>query len=252
MPYTITLSAVAKNAKTGAASGLPVTYSMASNASLSLSGNVLTVRALGGPIAITASVAGNESYAPASVTKYATVINMTDPCATSDNHNGGTLNRDSKNFDIYPTVPKQLTFRVTKSSNLFLADLEVIQYNANGTQLEKTTIGYGDISTSGTNRTINCNANTTRIRFNAGAYLGYSYTISNVRTTRNTTSSVSENALSYEVTKGQSLGKDVTITYSNIPVFLSFKSDEDANVSSGKSLPRISAVAVRKVRKQYG
>lgn len=236
MPYTITLSAVAKNAKTGAASGLPVTYSMASNASLSLSGNVLTVRALGGPIAITASVAGNESYAPASVTKYATVINMTDPCATSDNHNGGTLNRDSKNFDIYPTVPKQLTFRVTKSSNLFLADLEVIQYNANGTQLEKTTIGYGDISTSGTNRTINCNANTTRIRFNAGAYLGYSYTISNVKTTRNTTSSVSENALSYDVTKGQSLGKDVTITYSNIPVFLSFKSDEDANVSSGKSL----------------
>ena len=236
MPYTITLSAVAKNAKTGAASGLPVTYSMASNASLSLSGNVLTVRALGGPVAITASVAGNESYAPASVTKYATVINMTDPCATSDNHSGGTLNRDNKNFDIYPTVPKQLTFRVTKSSSLFLADLEVIQYNASGTQLEKTTIGYGDISTSGTNRSINCNANTTRIRFNAGAYLGYSYTISNVQTTRNTTSSVSVNSLSYSTDPGQSLGKQITVTYSNIPVFLSFKSDEDAGVSSGKSL----------------
>ncbi len=236
MPYTITLSAVAKNAKTGAASGLPVTYSMASNASLSLSGNVLTVRALGGPVAITASVAGNASYAPASVTKYATVINMTDPCATSDNHSGGTLNRDSKNFDIYPTVPKQLTFRVTKSSIAFLADLEVIQYNASGTQLEKTTIGYGDISTSGTNRSINCNANTTRIRFNAGAYLGYSYTISNVQTTRNTTSSVSLNTLSYSTDPGQSLGKQITVTYSNIPVFLSFKSDEDAGVSSGKSL----------------
>ncbi len=236
MPYTITLSAVAKNAKTGAASGLPVTYSMASNASLSLSGNVLTVRALGGPVAITVSVAGNESYAPASVTKYATVINMTDPCATSDNHSGGTLNKDNKNFDIYPTVPKQLTFRVTKSSSVFLADLEVIQYNASGTQLEKTTIGYSDISTSGTNRSINCNANTTRIRFNAGAYLGYSYTISNVQTTRNTTSSVSVNSLSYSTDPGQSLGKQVTVTYSNIPVFLSFKSDEDAGVSSGKSL----------------
>ena len=236
MPYTITLSAVAKNAKTGAASGLPVTYSMASNASLSLSGNVLTVRALGGPVAITASVAGNESYAPASVTKYATVINMTDPCATSDNHSGGTLNRDNKNFDIYPTVPKQLTFRVTKSSSVFLADLEVIQYNASGTQLEKTTIGYSDISTSGTNRSINCNANTTRIRFNAGAYLGYSYTISNVKTTRNTTSSVSVNSLSYSTDPGQSLGKQIKVTYSNIPVFLSFKSDEDAGVSSGKSL----------------
>ena len=236
MPYTITLNAVAKNAKTGAASGLPVTYSMASNASLSLSGNVLTVRALGGPVAITASVAGNESYAPASVTKYATVINMTDPCATSDNHSGGTLNRDNKNFDIYPTVPKQLTFRVTKSSSVFLADLEVIQYNASGTQLEKTTIGYSDISTSGTNRSINCNANTTRIRFNAGAYLGYSYTISNVQTTRNTTSSVSVNSLSYSTDPGQSLGKQITVTYSNIPVFLSFKSDEDAGVSSGKSL----------------
>ena len=236
MPYTITLSAVAKNAKTGAASGLPVTYSMASHASLSLSGNVLTVRALGGPVAITASVAGNESYAPASVTKYATVINMTDPCATSDNHSGGTLNRDNKNFDIYPTVPKQLTFRVTKSSSVFLADLEVIQYNASGAQLEKTTIGYSDISTSGTNRSINCNANTTRIRFNAGAYLGYSYTISNVQTTRNTTSSVSVNSLSYSTDPGQSLGKQIKVTYSNIPVFLSFKSDEDAGVSSGKSL----------------
>ena len=64
----------------------------------------------------------------------------------------------------------------------------------------------------------------------------YSCTVSNVSTTRVTTSSVSLNALSYATDPGQSLGKQVSVSYSNIPVFLSFKSDEDAGVSSGKSL----------------
>ena len=235
MPYTITLSAYARNAKTGDATGIPVTYSMPANASLSLSGNVLTVSALGGPFTITASVAGNENYAPASTSKKATVINMTDPCADHDDHNGGTLTKDSKYFDIYPTTPETLTFKATKSNISFLADLEVIQYSSNGTQLAKETISYGDISTSGSNKSISCNENTTRIRFNAGAYLGYTYTISNVKTTRKTTTTVSTNALEYEVSKGQSLGKDVTITYSNVPVFLTFKSDEDAS-KTGTSL----------------
>ena len=237
MPYTITLSAVAKNAKTGAASGLPVTYSMASNASLSLSGNVLTVRALGGPVAITASVAGNESYAPASVTKFATVINMTDPCATSDSYNGKTLDKDNKSLVIYPTLPGKLTFNVVRSSSWFVLNkFTVKEYSSSNSLLATTEYNNSDISTSGETKTINCNANTTKIELYCDAYLSYSCMVSNVSTTRVTSSSVSLNSLSYATDPGQSLGKQVSVSYCNIPVFLSFKSDEDAGVSSGKSL----------------
>ena len=230
MPYTITLSAYAKNVKTGAATGLPVTYSMPTNASLSLSGNVLTVKALGGPFTITASVAGNEDYAPASARKNATVINMTDPCGTSDSHNGATLDKNSKSLVIYPTVPDKLTFRLSKSSSAFiLNNLEVREFNANNTKIATTTYSHYDIKTSGDNYSINCQPTTTKIEFYSDAYMSYSCTVSNIVTTRKTTTTVSTNALEYEVSKGQSLGKDVTITYSNVPVFLTFKSDEDAN-----------------------
>lgn len=235
MPYTITLSAVAKNSKTGAASGLPVTYSMASNSSLSLSGNVLTVRALGGPIAITASVSGNENYAPASVTKYATVINMTDPCGTVDNHSNGQFNQGGVH-DIYPTLPVSVTFTAKRESSWLLKDLVITQYKANGNVYSTTTKSNDDISTSGTQFTIDSDPSVTKIRFAAKSSARYTYYITGITTKRQTGSSVSDKSLSYSVTKGQSLGKDVTITYSNIPVFLSFKSDEDAHVSSGKSL----------------
>ena len=235
MPYTITLSAVAKNSKTGAASGLPVTYSMASNSSLSLSGNVLTVRALGGPIAITASVSGNENYAPASVTKYATVINMTDPCGTVDNHSDGQFNQGGVH-DIYPTLPVSVTFTAKRESSWLLKDLVITQYKANGNVYSTTTKSNDDISTSGTQFTIDSDPSVTKIRFAAKSSARYTYYITGITTKRQTGSSVSDKSLSYSVTKGQSLGKDVTITYSNIPVFLSFKSDEDAHVSSGKSL----------------
>lgn len=236
MPYTITLSAYAKNAKTGDATGLPVTYSMPTNASMSLSGNVLTVKALGGPFTITASVDGNEDYAPASARKNATVINMTDPCGTSDSHNGATLDKNSKSLVIYPTVPDKLTFRLSKSSSAFiLNNIEVREFNANNTKIATTTYSHYDIKTSGDNYSINCQPTTTKIEFYSDAYMSYSCTVSNIVTTRKTTTTVSTNALEYEVSKGQSLGKDVTITYSNVPVFLTFKSDEDAN-KTGTSL----------------
>jgi len=118
--HTITLNAVAKNAKTGANSGQAITYSMAANDYLSLSGNVLTVKAIGGPVAITATAAGSENYAPTSVTKYATVIDMSHPCATSDSYSGKTLDKDNKSLVIYPTLPGKLTFNVKRSTILFV------------------------------------------------------------------------------------------------------------------------------------
>jgi uncharacterized repeat protein (TIGR02543 family) len=234
--HTIPLDAVAKNAKTGANTGQAITYSMAANSYMSLSGNVLTINAIGGPVAITATAAGNENYAPTSVTKYATVINMTDPCGTSDSYNGKTLDKDNKSLVIYPTLPGKLTFNLKRSTNLFILNkFTVKEYNSNNSLLATTEYDNSSISTSGETKTINCNVNATKIEFYCDAYLYYSCTVSNISTTRVTTSSVSLNSLSYETDPGQSLGKQVTVTYSNIPVFLSFKSDEDAGVK-GASL----------------
>ncbi len=234
--HTITLDAVAKNAKTGANSGQTITYSMAANDYLSLSGNVLTVKAIGGPVAITATAAGNADFAPTSVTKYATVIDMSHPCATSDSYNGKTLDKDNKSLVIYPTLPGKLTFNVVRSSSWFVLNkFTVKEYSSNNSLLATTEYNNSDISTSGETKTVNCNANTTKIELYCDAYLSYSCTVSNVSTTRVTTSSVSLNALSYATDPGQSLGKQVSVSYSNIPVFLSFKSDEDAGVK-GTSL----------------
>ena len=234
--HTITLDAVAKNAKTGANSGQAITYSMAANDYLSLSGNVLTVKAIGGPVAITATAAGNDDFAPTSVTKYATVIDMSHPCATSDSYNGKTLDKDNKSLVIYPTLPGKLTFNVVRSSSWFVLNkFTVKEYSSNNSLLATTEYNNSDISTSGETKTVNCNANTTKIELYCDAYLSYSCTVSNVSTTRVTTSSVSLNALSYATDPGQSLGKQVSVSYSNIPVFLSFKSDEDAGVK-GTSL----------------
>lgn len=234
--HTIPLNAVAKNAKTGANTGQTITYSMAANDYLSLSGNVLTVKAIGGPVAITATAAGNADFAPTSVTKYATVIDMSHPCATSDSYNGKTLNKDNKSLVIYPTLPGKLTFNVVRSSSWFMLNkFTVKEYSSNNSLLATTEYNNSDISTSGETKTVNCNANTTKIELYCDAYLSYSCTVSNVSTTRVTTSSVSLNALSYATDPGQSLGKQVSVSYSNIPVFLSFKSDEDAGVK-GTSL----------------
>ena len=234
--HTIPLNAVAKNAKTGANTGQTITYSMAANDYLSLSGNVLTVKAIGGPVAITATAAGNADFAPTSVTKYATVIDMSHPCATSDSYNGKTLDKDNKSLVIYPTLPGKLTFKVVRSSSWFVLNkFTVKEYSSNNSLLATTEYNNSDISTSGETKTVNCNANTTKIELYCDAYLSYSCTVSNVSTTRVTTSSVSLNALSYATDPGQSLGKQVSVSYSNIPVFLSFKSDEDAGVK-GTSL----------------
>ena len=235
--HTITLNAVAKNAKTGANSGQTITYSMAANDYLSLSGNVLTIKAIGGPVAITATAAGNENYAPTSVTKYATVIDMSHPCATSDGHSNGQFNQGN-HHDIYPTLPTSITFTAKREKGTLLKDLVIRQYNANGGEITslRETKSYGSVSTSGTQFTIDSDPSVATIRFEADGKAKYTYYITNITTTRKTESTISVNSLSYETDPGQSLGKQVTVTYSNIPVFLSFKSDEDAGVSSGKSL----------------
>ena len=234
--HTISLNAVAKNAKTGANSGQTITYSMPSNSYMSLSGNVLTINAIGGPVAITASAAGNENYAPTSVTKYATVIDMSHPCATSDGHSNGQFNQGN-HHDIYPTLPTSLTFKARRESGWLWKDLVITQYNSNGTQIKQDKKSYDEITDSGTGTqiTISCDPAATTIRFTADGKAKYTYYITSITTTRQTQSSVSVNSLSYATDPGQSLGKQVSVTYSNIPVFLSFKSDEDAGVK-GTSL----------------
>ena len=235
--HTITLNAVAKNAKTGVNTGKAVTYTMSPNSYMSLSGNVLTINAIGGPVAITASAAGdNTKYATTSVTKYATVINMTEPCATSDGHSDGEFNGGG-HHDIYPTLPTSITFTAKREKNTLLKDLVIRQYNANGGEITslRETKSYSSVSTSGTQFTIDSDPSVATIRFEASKKATYTYYITNITTTRQTVSSVSVSSLSYSTDQGQSLGKQVTVAYSNIPVFLSFKSDEEAKVK-GTSL----------------
>lgn len=233
--HTITLNAVAKNAKTGVNTGKAVTYTMSPNSYMSLSGNVLTINAIGGPVAITASAAGdNTNYAPTSVTKYATVIDMTNPCATSDSHSNGQFN-EGNHHDIYPTLPTKITFKAKRETSWLRKDLVIKQYKANGSVYSTTTKSYDDISTSGTTFTIDSDPSVTTVRFEASKSATYTYYITNITTIRQTISSVSVSSLSYETDPGESLGKLLTVNYSNIPVFLSFKSDEDAGVK-GTSL----------------
>ena len=65
---------------------------------VSVSGNTLTVKAVGGPTTITASVAGNASYAPASVSKIVKVIDATKPCDTEDNYDEKSLKRAGMDY----------------------------------------------------------------------------------------------------------------------------------------------------------
>lgn len=226
MPYNLTLGAVARNAKTGEETGQPITYRIASNSSLSLSGSTLSVQALGGPYAIMATAEGSDAYAPMSMTKYFTVINMTDPCSTLDtSYVDGSFNK-TYTHEISVATPDTLTFTATRESSLLRKDLKIIEYDANNKELKTTTKGYREVSTSGTTFKIKCQDATTKIIFKASASATYTYYISDISTTRRTKYTISDTELSYATEPGEGLHKKITITHSNTPIFLSFKSDE--------------------------
>ena len=232
MPYTVTLNAVAKNAKTGANSGQAITYSMEANDYMSLSGNVLTVKKVGGPITITASAAESELYAPAELKRNATVIDITNPCASSDSHDDFSLsNLNIIGVTITPTLPDQLSFTVKRdgSSLVTKPGLVVTQYDASGNELDKKTKSYNDISESGVNFTIDCNVNAKSITFTMSSVAVMSYKVSNVITTRVTSCTPNQSAISYATEPGQTLSKNLKLSYCNALVFLSLKSDEEAD-----------------------
>lgn len=232
MPYTVTLNAVAKNAKTGENSGQAITYSMPANEYMSLSGNVLTIKKVGGPITITATAAESETYAPAELKRKATVIDITNPCAPSDSHDNFSLsNLNVAGVTITPTLPEQLSFTVKRegSSLVTKPGLVVTQYDASGNELDKKTKSYNDISESGVNFTIACNVNAKSITFTMSSVAFMSYKVSNVITTRVTSCTPNQSAISYSTEPGQTLSKNLKLSYCNALVSLSLKSDEDAN-----------------------
>ena len=230
---TYTLDAYAINAKTGEATGSEMTYQMAANDYFTLSGNQLTVNAIGGPVVVTVTAAGSEQYAPATVSKSAEVLDMSTPCRESDSHSNGSF-KEGGNHDIYPVLPTSLTFTAKREKNTLLKDLKVTQYNSSGTIVKDTTISWSNISTSGSPYTVTSDPSVKTIRFKASSSARYTYYITNISTPRKTTSTINQTELSYATAPGQSLGKTVTITYSNRPIFLSFKSDEKAG-STGHS-----------------
>lgn len=233
MPYTVKLNAVAKNAKTGANSGQAITYSMPDNEYMSLSGNILTINKVGGPITITATAAESETYAPASVNRKATVINITDPCAPYDSHDDFSItNIDLFGKSINPVLPEKLSFTVKRGglgSLMTKPGLVITQYNNNYDELKEDKKSYNEISTSGTNFTIDCDINATIITFSMSSAAAISYDLSNIKTTRVTSCTPDQTSISYSSEPEELVTKPLKLSYCNALVFLSFKSDEEAN-----------------------
>lgn len=235
MPYTKTLNAVAKNAKTGENSGQAITYSMEANEYMSLSGNVLTVKKLGGPVTITASAAESETYAPAELKRKATVIDIKSPCAEKDTTYDDFIlsNLNIVGVTISPTLPKQLFFKVKRGGVGSLAtkpDLVITQYNSSGDKIgNKETKTYSEIGSDTKSYTIDCDVNATSIVFSMSSIALITYEISDIQTTRVTSCTPNQSDISYATEPGQTLSKNLKLSYCNALVFLSLKSDEEAD-----------------------
>ena len=234
MPYTKTLNAVAKNAKTGENSGQAITYSMEANEYMSLSGNVLTVKKVGGPVTITASAAESETYAPAELKRKATVIDIKSPCAEKDTTYDDFIlsNLNIVGVTISPTLPKQLFFKVKRGGVGSLAtkpDLVITQYNSSGDKIgNKETKTYSEIGSDTKSYTIDCDVNATSIVFSMSSIALITYEISDIQTTRVTSCTPNQTSIEYETEPGQTLSKNLKLSYCNALVFLSLKSDEEA------------------------
>lgn len=222
LPYTKELTAVAYNSKTNQPSELPITYTVDKTDYVSVSGNTLTVKAVGGPTTITASVAGNASYAPASVSKIVKVIDATQSCDMVDEHSDGSFNKNNTHT-ISPTLPNKLTFNARKQNLLLSKDLHVVEYNGS-TELKKHV--YEDISyrDAGTNVEITLQPTTTHVVFKASAKADYTYYITYIKTTRRTLCEIDKTSLHYASYPGQAITQTVKCTYSNTMIFLSLQS----------------------------
>ena len=232
LSYTINLTAVAYNSKTNQPSGLPITYTVDKTDYVSVSGNTLTVKAVGGPTTITASVAGNENYAPASVSKIVKVIDATKPCDTEDNHPDGSFKSGNTHI-IYPVLPNKLTFNARRESWLLSKDLHVVEYNGS-TILKTHEYSSGDISSNnaGTNIEITLQPTTTHVVFKASASATYTYYITDIKTTRRATScEVDKTSLHYASYPGQAITQTVKCTYANTMIFLSLQSGSNWTVT---------------------
>ena len=229
LPYTINLTAVAYNSKTNQPSGLPITYTVDKTDYVSVSGNTLTVKAVGGLTTITASVAGNASYAPASVSKIVKVIDATKPCDTEDEYSDGSF-KGKNTHTIYPTLPDKLTFNARKETWLLSKELHVVEYNGS-TELNKHV--YGDISSdnAGTNIAITLQPTTTHVVFKASDKATYTYYITDIKTTRRTSCEVDKTSLHYASYPGQAITQTVKCTYANTMIFLSLESGSNWTVN---------------------
>lgn len=229
LPYTINLTAVAYNSKTNQPSGLPITYTVDKIDYVSVSGNTLTIKAVGGPTTITASVAGNASYAPASVSKIVKVIDVTKLCDTEDIHNNGSF-KENNTYTIYPTLPDKLTFNARKQNLLLSKDLHVVEYNGS-TELKKHV--YEDISykDAGTNVEITLQPTTTHVVFKASDKATYTYYITDIKTTRRTLCEVDKTSSHYASYPGQAITQTVKCTYANTMIFLSLESGSNWTVN---------------------
>lgn len=233
-PYYIPLNAVAYDTETNEPSGMGITYSVSSTSYVEISNGQLKVKAIGGPTTITATAASSANYAPIAVSKQITVSDVKTACATKDTDSGGSFNKNGSHT-VYVSTPGKMTFYARRESILLRKDLTVTEYNNNGGVLHTTTISCDDIGTSGSGskKEITLQPTTASVKFSTSA--NYTYYITSIEVARITSVTKDKSEISYEAYKGMESSAQLSITYSNVPVYLSFKHGASSRWSLDKS-----------------
>ena len=232
--YYIPLTAVAYDAETNTPSGMTISYSVNKTDYVDIYNGQLRVKAIGGPTTITATAASSSSYAPISVSKQITVSDVKTACATKDTDSGGSFNKNGSHT-VYVSTPGKMTFYARRESILLRKDLTVTEYNNNGGVLHTTTISCDDIGTSGSGskKEITLQPTTASVKFSTSA--NYTYYITSIEVARITSVTKDKSEISYEAYKGMESSAQLSITYSNVPVYLSFKHGASSRWSLDKS-----------------
>lgn len=232
-PYYIPLTATAYDAETNNPSGMTITYGVNTTDFVDIYNGQLRVKAIGGPTIITATAAGSSSYAPISVSKQITVSDVKTACATKDTDDGGDVNKNNS-YTVYVSTPGKMTFYVRRDYTLS-KDLTVTEYDSGGKVLNTTTYGSGEVGTggSGSKKEITLQPTTASVKFSSNANL--TYHITSIQTERITSVSKDKNEITYAAYKSMESSAQLSITYSNVPVYLSFKHGASSKWSMDKS-----------------
>ena len=176
---TITLEATVS-------SGLPITYTSSNSSIISINGNQLTAKA-NGTATITATVAGNDLYAPTTLEKYAKVGNSNigncPETITLASNNGGTEKTHTYTFENLPQIKnKIITFDYTINKRSYRTnnvEFEVTN-NRDNTKLTHSDSKYNETKTGSKSFTFE-KEDITKLTLKGTSDTNNGLTISNIR-----------------------------------------------------------------------